>query len=68
MAETSDTANEYIHAEALCYDSCMEKTDVRKLSQDVQYALRKQIVRRRKQGRPNQEVAKIVGATEVVAN
>ena len=42
----------------------MEKTDARKLSQDVQYALRKQIVRLRKQGRPNQEVAKIVGATE----
>ena len=42
----------------------MEKTDARKLSQDVQYALRKQIVRLRTQGRPNQEVAKIVGATE----
>ena len=43
----------------------MEKTDARKLSQDVQYALRKQIVRLRKQGRrSNQEVAQIVGATE----
>jgi len=42
----------------------MEKTDARKLSQDVQYALRKQIVRLRKQGRSNREVAQIVGATE----
>ena len=42
----------------------MEKPDARKLSQDVQYALRKQIVRLRKQGRSNKEVAQIVGATE----
>jgi len=42
----------------------MEKTDARKLSQEVQYALRKQIIRLRKQGRSNKEVAQIVGATE----
>lgn len=42
----------------------MEKTDARKLSSDVQYALRQQIVRLRKQGRSNKEVAQIVGATE----
>lgn len=42
----------------------MEKPDARKLSQDIQYALRKQIVRLRKQGRSNKEVAQIVGATE----
>ncbi len=42
----------------------MEKPDARKLSQDVQYALRKQIVRLRRQGRSNKEVAQIIGATE----
>lgn len=42
----------------------METTDARKLSQDVQYALRKQIVRLRKQGRSNREVARICGVTE----
>lgn len=36
----------------------MEMMDAHKLSQDVQYALRKQIVRLRKQGRSNQEVAR----------
>jgi len=42
----------------------MERTDARKLSSDVQYALRQQIIRLRKQGRSNKEVAQIVGATE----
>jgi transposase len=42
----------------------MEKTDARKLSSEVQYALRQQIVRLRKQGRPNREVAHIIGVTE----
>lgn len=42
----------------------MEKTDARKLSSDVQYALRQQIIRLRKQGRSNKEVAQIVGTTE----
>ena len=62
------SANKHYPSGIACYGSHMEETDARKLSQDVQYALRKQIVRLRKQGRPNQEVAKIVGATVVVAN
>jgi len=42
----------------------MEKTDARKLSQEVQQELRKQIIRLRKQGRSNREVAQIVGVSE----
>jgi transposase len=41
----------------------MEKTDARKHSKEVQQELRKQIVRLRKQGRSNTEVAQIVGVT-----
>lgn len=39
----------------------MEKTDTRKLSPETQYELRKQVVRLRKQGKSNQEIAEIVG-------
>lgn len=42
----------------------MEKTDARKLSQEVQQELRKQIIRLREQGRSNREVAQIVGVSE----
>jgi transposase len=41
----------------------MEKTDARTYSQEVQEALRKQIVRLRKEGRSNKEVAEIVGVS-----
>jgi transposase len=39
----------------------MEKTDTRKLSPETQYELRKQVVRLRKKGKSNQEIAEIVG-------
>jgi len=42
----------------------MEKTDARTLTQEAQEALRKQIVRLRKAGRPNKEIAEIVGVSE----
>lgn len=42
----------------------MEKTDARTLTQEAQEALRKQIVRLRKSGRPNKEVAEIVGVSK----
>jgi transposase len=42
----------------------MEKIDARTLTQEAQEALRKQIVRLRKAGRPNQEVAEIVGVSQ----
>jgi transposase len=42
----------------------MEKTDARKLKQEVQQELRRQIIRLREQGRSNREVAQIVGVSE----
>lgn len=42
----------------------MQKTDTRTLSQDVQEALRLQIVRLREAGRSNKETAEIVGASQ----
>ena len=42
----------------------MEKTDARTLTQEAQEALRKQIVRLRKAGRPNKDIAEIVGVSE----
>jgi len=39
----------------------MEKTDTRKLSPEIQYELRKQVVRLRKKGHSNQEISEIVG-------
>jgi transposase len=41
----------------------MEKTDARKLGKEVQQELRYQVIRLRKQGRNNQEVAQIVGVS-----
>lgn len=41
----------------------MEKIDARTLTQDAQESLRKQIVRLRKAGRPNKEIADIVGVS-----
>jgi transposase len=41
----------------------MEKTDARKLGKEVQQELRYQVIRLRKQGRRNQEVAQIVGVS-----
>lgn len=43
----------------------MEKIDTRKLTQEAQETLRKQIVRLRKAGRANKEVAEIVGVSQV---
>lgn len=42
----------------------MEKTDARKLSKEVQQELRHQIIRLRKQGRTNREIAQMVGVSE----
>ena len=42
----------------------MEKTDARKLSTEVQQELRNQIIRLRKQGRTNREIAQVVGVSE----
>lgn len=42
----------------------MEKTDARTLTQEAQETLRKQIVRLRKAGRPNKDIAEIVGVSE----
>lgn len=42
----------------------MEKIDARTLTQEAQEALRKQIVRLRKAGRPNKEIAEIAGVSE----
>jgi transposase len=42
----------------------MEKIDARTLNQEAQEALRKQIVRLRKAGRPHKEIADIVGVSE----
>lgn len=39
----------------------MEKTDTRKLSPETQYELRKQVIRLRKQGKPNKEISELVG-------
>ncbi len=38
----------------------MEKTDTRKLSPETQYELRKQVIRLRKKGKSNQEIADVV--------
>lgn len=48
--------------------SCMEKRDARKHSQQTQYELRKQVVRLRKKGVPNKEVAEIVGISAAHAS
>jgi len=42
----------------------MEKADARKLSKEVQQELRNQIIRLRKQGRTNREIAQVVGVSE----
>jgi transposase len=42
----------------------MTKIDTRTLNQDVQEALRRQIVRLRESGRPNKEICEIVGVSE----
>jgi len=46
----------------------MEKIDARKHNQQTQYELRKQVVRLRKRGLTNREVAGIVGITEAHAS
>ena len=38
----------------------MEKTDTRKLSPETQYELRKQVIRLRRKGKSNQEIADVV--------
>ena len=47
---------------------CMEKIDARKHNQQTQYELRKQVVRLRKKGIPNNEVAHIVGISAAHAS
>jgi transposase len=42
----------------------MEKTDARRFGKDVQQELRNQIIRLRKQGRKNREIAQLVGVSE----
>src|SRR3989304_4797839 len=42
----------------------MEKTDARKLGKEVQQELRNQIIRLRRQGRTNREIAQVVGVSE----
>jgi len=42
----------------------MEKTDTRRLSPDVQYELRKQVVRLKQAGRSGQEVSEITGLSQ----
>lgn len=46
----------------------MEKIDARKLSQDAQEALRRQVVRLRESGRSNKETAEIVGISQAHAS
>jgi transposase len=42
----------------------MENTDARKVSKEVQQELRNQIIRLRRQGRTNREIAQVVGVSE----
>jgi len=51
-----------------CILGGMEKIDARKHNQQTQYELRKQVVRLRKRGLTNREVAGIVGITEAHAS
>jgi len=46
----------------------MENTDIRTLSPQAQYELRKLVIRLRKKGMPNQEVAETVGIAETSAS
>ena len=46
----------------------MEKIDGRKKSQDIQQELRRQIIRLRKEGRSNKDVAQIVGISVTYAS
>jgi transposase len=45
----------------MCYTFSMEKIDGRKLKQEVQQAVRDQVVRLRKQGKMNKDVAEFLG-------
>jgi transposase len=45
----------------LCYTLSMEKIDGRKFKQEVQQALRNQVIRLRKQGKKNKDVAEFLG-------
>ena len=46
----------------------MEKIDTRRLSQETQYELRKQVVRLRQRGKTNRETAEITGLSETYAS
>ena len=48
----------------MCYCSCMNTTDARKLNQQAQYELRKQVVRLRKKGMDNKAISEIVGLSQ----
>ena len=45
----------------MCNTLCMEKIDARKHSSETQYEIRKQVIRLRKKGISNQDVAQGVG-------
>lgn len=48
----------------MCYCSCMNTTDARKLNQQAQYELRKQVVRLREKGLDNKAISEIVGLSQ----
>jgi len=48
----------------VCYCSCMNTTDARKLNQQAQYELRKQVVRLREKGLDNKAISEIVGLSQ----
>lgn len=48
----------------MCYSLCMNTTDARKLNQQAQYELRKQVVRLRKKGMDNKAISEIVGLSQ----
>ncbi|NLW34321.1 MAG: hypothetical protein GXY80_02400 [Syntrophorhabdus aromaticivorans] len=45
----------------ICYVFVMEKVDGRKVTKEVQQALRGQVIRSRKQGKKNKDVAEFLG-------
>ena len=48
----------------MCYSLCMNTTDARKLNQQAQYELRKQVVRLREKGLDNKAISEIVGLSQ----
>lgn len=48
----------------MCYPARMNKTDARRLNQQAQYELRKQVVRLREKGLDNKTISEIVGLSQ----